>query len=434
MDADAEFRKLAGRVGQQGPIEITPRQLSRLVGKERRGARIVAEIRSRLARYKLETDPDFADVHADAAVRIVPGTDHRLLYLDQLLEAAQRIANGDAPLQVSVRTMLEWFGAERRGTQISELIRATLSGFDLETRPDFESVHADALVSLVQSAPAKSPDDPPPAADAGPSETSPSPAAPSSAQQSAIASTFRIGTLAEARRPVISISPQRTLREAMSVMLCERISHLPVMANERSVKGLVRWKDVGRFLLLETGTDLEKPVERVMVPAVVVPIERPFLEAVSDIIEHGCVLVRDDQNRICGVVTTKDLGRQLEHLAAPFVTLGEIERGLRVLIEQGEFTVEELRRLALDPADPREVASVADLTLGEMQRLLERDDAWQRIELPLGKRAFIDRLGGVRRLRNAVMHFDPDSPTDRERRELQKFLDLMYEIRRHLTE
>lgn len=434
MGPDAEFRKLAGRVTQQGAVEITPRQLSRFVGAARRGARIVAEIRSRLGRYKLDTVPDFTTVGADAVIRVVPGTDHRPLYLDQLEDARGRILRDEAPLQVSVRTILEWFGAERRGAQISELIHATLSGFDLETQPDFESVHADALVALVpihDDEPSWPAPDQPTGDDVTPEASTPPPSEP--ARQRNV-TTFRIGTLIDTKRQVIGIPPQRTLREALSVMLCERISHLPVMPNERTVKGIVRWKDVGAFLLLDTGNGLDKPVEKVMTTAVVVPIDRPFLDVISDIIEQGCVFVRDDQNKICGVVTTKDLGRQLEHLAAPFVTLGEIERCLRVLIEQGEFTADELRAHARDPSDPRDVQSAANLSLGEIQRLLERDDAWGRIEIPLARKAFVEKLGGVRRVRNSVMHFDPDSPTAREREELQKFLELMYEIRRHLEE
>lgn len=432
MDADTQFSIIAGKVGHQGSVEVTARQLSRLVGAERRGSRIVAEIRSRLARHRLETQPDFEHVGPDQRILVVPGKDHRPPYMDQLDEAVKRLDANAPPLEVPVRTILEWFGVERRSTQKSELIRATLAGFDLETRPDFDSVHVDALVALVRiervDEGVVNPLESQPGAGSAPGKVE----QPSSAQTSALSATFRIGTLVKPDRAVTSIAPQKTLREAMSLMLCERVSHLPVMANERSVKGIVRWKDVGRFMLLDASADLDKTVERVMVQAVVVPMDMPFLAAVSDIIEHGCVLVTDVQNRVAGIVTTKDLGRQLQHLAAPFVTLGEIERGLRLLVEQGDFTPEEIRSFAQDPGDPRAIESVADLTLGQLERLLQREEAWKRLEIPLGKRAFVDRLDAVRQIRNGVMHFDPDSPSERERRELQKFLDLMYEIRRHL--
>jgi predicted transcriptional regulator len=432
VDADTQFSIIAGKVGLQGSVEVTARQLSRMVGAERRGTRIVAEIRSRLARHRLETEPDFADVWPDQRILVVPGKDHRPPYLDHLDEAARRLASNEPPLEVSVRTILEWFGVERRSAPKSEMIRATLSGFDLETRPDFDSVHVDTPVALVRterpSEDVVNPLEPQPAAGAATGKVE----HPESAQTSALSATFRIGTLVKPDRTVTRISPQATLREAMSLMLCERVSHLPVMPNERTVKGIVRWKDVGRFMLLDTEAHLDKPVERVMVQAVVVSMDLPFLAAVADIIEHGCVLVADLQNRITGIVTTKDLGGQLQHLAAPFVTLGEIERGLRVLVEQGEFTVEELRAFVQEPGDPRPIASAADLTLGQFERLLQRDEVWSRLEIPLGKRAFVERLRAVRLIRNAVMHFDPDGPSERERRELQKFLDLMYEIRRHL--
>jgi hypothetical protein len=42
-----------------------------MFGAYRRGANIVEEIRSRLARHQLDTDPDFNEVHVDEKVDIV---------------------------------------------------------------------------------------------------------------------------------------------------------------------------------------------------------------------------------------------------------------------------------------------------------------------------------------------------------------------------
>ncbi|WP_146158556.1 hypothetical protein [Enhygromyxa salina] len=64
---------------------------------------------------------------------------------------------------------------------------------------------------------------------------------------------------------------------------------------------------------------------------------RPLLEVIPGIIKHGYVLIRRPKNKITGIVTKKDLGRQLLDLASPFVLLGEIEHGLRALIENGDM-------------------------------------------------------------------------------------------------
>lgn len=226
-----------------------------------------------------------------------------------------------------------------------------------------------------------------------------------------------------------TVGPQTSLREAMSKMIAHQVSHLPVMVGEHAIKGMLRWKDIGKYLLLADG-NLEDPVSKAMVVAKDVQMTALFLAVIPEIIQHGCVLVRDGKSRVSGIVTKKDLGRALQSHAAPFVTLGEIERCLRALIERGEFTAEELRQQALDPANPREVNQVADLTLGEYQRLMSKDDAWSRIGLKVTKKTFTEQLEKVRLVRNDVMHFGPDSPTDEDRQVLENFLELVYDLRR----
>jgi hypothetical protein len=79
-------------------------------------------------------------------------------------------------------------------------------------------------------------------------------------------------------------------------------------------------------------------------------------------------------------VTKKDLGKRLRELADPFVTLGEIERSLRTLIERGDFAVDELRSFVAT-GDAGGIETLNDLTLGQYQRLLEHPAAWARVRL-----------------------------------------------------
>lgn len=211
-------------------------------------------------------------------------------------------------------------------------------------------------------------------------------------------------------------------------MLTHGVSHLPVLQGERSLRGVVRWKDIAKRLVLAGGT-VQDPVETVMRPAVEVRMTDPFLGTIPHILQHGCVFVRDDQNRVTGVVTKKDLGRRLEERAHPFVLLEEIEKSLRALIERADFTPEELKRDGLDPSQTREIRSVSDLTLGETIRLLQKDDAWNRVGINLAKTTFLTRLDDVRKIRNNIMHFDPESPTPSDKRTLLVVCQLFYELR-----
>ena len=242
--------------------------------------------------------------------------------------------------------------------------------------------------------------------------------------------TFHIGTLPEANREVIFARPQSSLRVALSTMISRKVSYLPIMRGERAVTGVLRWKDVGRYLLLNGDGSLDDPVERAQNPPIEVRYSRPFLDVIPEIIKHGYVLVRGPKNTIAGIVTKKDLGRQLLDRASPFVLLGEIERGLRALIETGDFTVQELRDLALDPNSPREIFGVESFTLGEYQRLLEKPAAWPRVEINIDKATFISELSKVRSVRNSVMHFHPDGTNDDDRRQLSHFLELIYDLQR----
>lgn len=431
-NVEREFQRIANQVDARGPYELTARDLLVAVGARRRGTNIVAEIRSRLARHQLETQPDFADVHPDQPIAVVHTKDHQPPYVTQLTAAVQQLEqNPDEPRTIRGREMLSWFGVEHMGNTVSEQIRATLAGFDLETNPDFQSVHIDEPLQLVRR---KSASEAPPsgATPDAPSEPEATPAAeprPLGSQ-----TTFHVGTLDEARREIVSTKPQTKLRAALSVMLTEQVSYLPIMRNEYDVSGMLRWKDIGRYLLLKPGADLDDPVESAATNPVTVGFDSPFLDVIPAIIQHGCVLVRGPQRKITGIITKKDLGRRLLELTSPFVTLGEIERGLRRIIEAGEFSASELRQMALDPTNKREVKAISDLTLGEYQRLFEHVDGWTRVGLVIDKKTFLEGLDRVRQVRNGVMHFEPGGPTEADRKRLSGFLEVVYQLLRFSSE
>ncbi|PRP89890.1 CBS domain protein [Enhygromyxa salina] len=447
------FTELAAAVGDGTVVHLTARDLLRMVGAQRRGIHVVGQIRSQLDRHSLKTEPDFAEVNADLKIEVLRNPEHPPPHVELLTQAAERLrAEPPTPMRVTPRTILGWFGAKRRGSDITESVDAALAGFELETDPDFRSVHLDQPVDLVgrgsTSEDASGLDDPGDASSesvgreesgataqqadtqTAPNDSAGEPTKAKSSQAPTANNTFHIGTLDEARRDVVHVKPQSSLRVALSQMIAKQVSHLPIMRNPRSVTGMLRWKDVGRYLLLNGNVSLDDPVERAQAPAIEVRYSRPFLNVIPEIIKHGYVLVRGPKNVITGIVTKKDLGRQLLDLASPFVLLGEIERGLRALIENGDFTVQELRDIALDPKSPREIENIASLTLGEYQRLLSHPDAWDRIDLNIDKSTFVAQLSGVRNVRNGVMHFHPDGANDDDRKQLSRFLELIYDLQR----
>jgi len=142
----------------------------------------------------------------------------------------------------------------------------------------------------------------------------------------------------------------------------------------------------------------------------------PYAEVSSDaslftvipiIVEHEYALVRGDDKRIVGIITTTDLSLQFRQLSEPFLLLGEIENHMRSIIES-HFNVSEISD-AKDPSDSdRKIQAVSDLTFGEYKRLLENPATWSKLNLSLDRSIFIKLLERIREIRNDVMHFDPD--------------------------
>jgi predicted transcriptional regulator len=212
--------------------------------------------------------------------------------------------------------------------------------------------------------------------------------------------THRIGKLDAANQGVVAVHPEDTLTKAITLMLTKNFSQLPVMPNERDAKGMVTWASIGARLA--SGQTCPK-VKDCSDKYYDVSSDESIFSVIPTIVANQYVLVRDPKDRkITGIVTPADLSFQ--QLAEPFLLLGEIEHLIRRLIEN-KFTQAELST-ARDPNDQdRGIDSVADLTLGECIRLLENQDSWTKLMLPIDRVEFIKE---AHRVRNDVMHFDPD--------------------------
>jgi len=85
------------------------------------------------------------------------------------------------------------------------------------------------------------------------------------------------------------------------------------MKGERAVTGVLRWKDVGCYLLLSGDGSLDDPVERPQNPAVEVLYTRPFLDIIPGIIKHGYLLVRGPKDTIAGLSRVRNLRNSVMH-------------------------------------------------------------------------------------------------------------------------
>jgi predicted transcriptional regulator len=321
------------------------------------------------------------------------------MYTEKLAEIRALIDKGVVPPKETVRTFLQWFVAERRGYRVVIHIRQCLEESGLETDPDFEYAFIDGQISFV--------------------------AAGSKLSQSDQHETFRIGRLESANRKPTCVKPDAPLSEAVTLMLTNDYSQLPVMTTDRDVKGVISWKTTGSKLALSQACAF---VRDCMEQPRIVQLEDSLFSAIRHISENDYVLVRAEDRTICGIVTAADFSEQFRQLAEPFLLIGEIENSIRKLI-YGKFTADELAGVK-DPNDKeRQVGAVTDLTFGEYVRLLENETRWTKVGLTLNRAEFVKRLGEIREIRNDIMHFDPEGLDDKDLKTLREFSRFMTQLR-----
>lgn len=328
------------------------------------------------------------------------------IYDDRLAAIAAQLKKGIAPQPETVRSFLFWFEAERRGFRVVRRIRAQLKKYGLSTTPDFEYAYIDGLMAFKVDATGGA---------AGAAEGGTAIADP----------TYRIGRLESANKSPTIVKPDATLQQAVTLMLTNDYSQLPVMTGPRDVKGVVSWKTIGSRLALK------RPCVHVrdcMEPAYVVPIDDSLFSAITTIASHDYVLVQATDKTICGIVTASDFNDQFRILAEPFLLVGEIENGVRRVLH-GKFTAKEIEDAKAPGEDDRTIDGISDLTFGEYIRLIEPEKRWKKLRLEIDRAEFIARLHRVRETRNDVMHFDPDGLDPSDLNFLREFAQFLKRLR-----
>jgi CBS domain containing-hemolysin-like protein len=221
------------------------------------------------------------------------------------------------------------------------------------------------------------------------------------------------------------VAPNQSIKQAITLMLANGFSQMPVMQSERDVKGMLTWESIGVRLALGK---MCLEARECMTSAQVIGSEKSLFAAIEVIALHQYVLVQGPDKRISGIVTSSDLSLQFQQLTEPFLLLSEIEQHIRKLIG-GKFTADELKH-ACDPGESeREVKDVADLTMGEYIRLLENPEHWERLTIQIDRGSFVEQLQAVRRIRNDIMHFDPDPLGSNDLSRLRQFVTFMQSLR-----
>lgn len=337
---------------------------------------------------------------------------------EYLAAIADRLSKSESVGTVTVRELLSWFGAKRRGLWVVTEIRTALGAHKLSTEPDFEGTYIDTPIRFTLAADLGSTNATVLGAAIEETAAFVTGAASSTSVAEPIDPTHRIGQLAAANNPPLFVAPTDSLSSATTSMLVRGFSQLPVMTSTREVKGVVSWQSIGaRVAQGKIGATVQEMMEA---PHHEIRHDASLFQAIPAIVSNDYVLVRAKDNTICGIVTASDLSVQFRQLSEPFLLLGEIENHIRQLIVE-RFPLSDLQVVKDQRDVNRRIDGAADLTFGEYIFLLDNPDRWAKSELLWDRRVFCDQLHQIRELRNDVMHFDPDPLSDSDLNALREF-------------
>lgn len=241
--------------------------------------------------------------------------------------------------------------------------------------------------------------------------------------------SLTVGNLEASELKPLGVSPDATIAEALTTMELHDYSQLVVYSGSQTVKGTVSFRSIARGQLTGEASHVRDCFDDPAVPHV--SIDEPLLDVVAQFRSHDAVLVFRQDRSISGIVTPADIAAEFVAIAEPFLLIGEIERLLRWLILRRDVDLS-LALRASGASESKEQLTPNDLTLGDLQRLVQHPEAWRELNVGYDQKKVCAELDRVRLLRNEVMHFrEPLTPDDL--RALRGFLSLLRKMCRAVT-
>ena len=334
--------------------------------------------------------------------------------IPQLDEVLLELQDRKTIQPVSVRNFLSWFDIQRRSRWNIEYINATLAEAGLRTVPDYleEWIDGPITFELISDHPAE--DANLASGDrASAFENVINVSNEDGAAMSYSDPSFKIGRIQSATRSPVCVAPNSSLKEAMTIMLAQNFSQLPVMDGE-DVKGVVSWTSIGtRFAQNISG----EYVSNFMNPHEELRLSASLFQAIQIIREHNYVLTRAADGKLTGIVTASDIALEFEQISTPFLLLAEIENSLRLLIDTAQtthpaLTLDDIKAACGAEYLKKGFSKISDLTFGNCVYVFRHQGCWEKLGLYLDQNTICTELEEVRKIRNEVMHFDTDPLSD----------------------
>ena len=312
---------------------------------------------------------------------------------ERLKEFRSRAEVGEA-VEMPVRNLLELWSAEIRDHRTSSRMETELANHGLTTSPHWQKVTVDTNVQIVLAAAAEGPE----SRRAEDDRLAP--------EDDGLSIGLSIGRLPSAMGGVCAVNPNASVEEAITQMLLNDYSQLAVMSG-RSFKGAVTWRSIAQARNRNNDAGLADAI----IESDPIPYDRELIDVIPTLYTSDFVFVLDQSRAVRGIVTAADVMKAYETLARPFFLIGELDQLLRRLISQ-TFELDEVIAACAREGGDSAIESFDDLTFGHYQQVLENPAMWRKLDWPLDRGIFRDRLEEIRKIRNDVMHFNADAPVD----------------------
>lgn len=315
------------------------------------------------------------------------------------LEAlAKEIKETGLSKMITPRMLVAAVGYEKRSPGACYLIDRFLEENDLEVEPHYLDVWPDNNIEL-----------------------RPKPKAKKRRREDPIK---RIGLLKAANTKPATVDNSDSLDKAITLMMMNNYSQLPVMGGARKIVGYISWETIGEARSKGIDTNEVKDYKRDSIR--VFRRDIPLMLAIREIYKNDFLVVIENDGTPCGIVTTADVSSQFLTWTEPFVMLEQIENQVRHLLDE-KILLEDLKKVCQE--EGREVNAIDDLTFGEYQRLFENPKHWERIGLKsVDRTLFVKMFDDVRNIRNDVMHFDPEGIDETSREKLKSMANFLNKL------
>lgn len=338
--------------------------------------------------------------------------DTQQLNFKQILE---EVKNSQKKISTYPEVALDYLGVSRRGWKVVDRVNDMLEEHEVICEPDFGTAWFYGPIEIK----------PKPKVSANPDsksnmdEKDPTP-------RLNLLTAANLNRLKEKGEGIglISVTRDTRLIEATTLMIYHDFSQLPIINGTRTVEGVVSWKSIGRAISLGkqclTVSDCKEDITTLN-------YDDSLFHSVKVVLEKEVVLVRQKDGTISGIVTATDIGQQFISMAEPFLLIEQIENHVRKLLDK-KFDQSDLTFDNTYQEKPKDVKSLSDLNFGQYVRLLENPQKFEKLKLNIDRGLLTSKLEEVRKIRNDVMHFDPDgiSPTNLE--QLRQILNFLHTI------